>query len=318
MIKGYASKAYRGMGAGICLFGLAIVAALVVRGIFPRGEPESWVVVVMIAGVLVAIALLLASAVVFAWGCCMYCKAKGFPAPAGIMGLVPFIGWAALCFLPDHRKDAEIQGFPVIPKLSIELCPGEFVESFMQIDKNLSALLDEVDALRNTRDDTWQIPRVEGELLYQIALAANAKLIVEVGTSYGFSGLFWAAALSRTSGVLHTIDISQKKFDASRQHFDRAGVGKFVVNHLGDAADELPKIAGPIDIVFLDGSDKVSSRKYFELAWPNLRRGGSVLTDNTKTHADELADYVRYVRGRTDVTSIDIPIGNGMEWTVKL
>jgi predicted O-methyltransferase YrrM len=186
------------------------------------------------------------------------------------------------------------------------------------LTQQLAALIDEVDALRKTRDDTWQIPRIEGELLYQIAVAVGAKLIVEVGTSYGFSGLFWAAALSRTGGVLHTIDIAQKKYDASRQHFDRAGVGKFVVNHLGDAALELPKIAGPIDIAFLDGSDKKSSQTYFEIIWPKLRPGGSILTDNTRTHPEELADYVRFTRAKEGATSIDLPIGNGVEWTVKL
>jgi predicted O-methyltransferase YrrM len=188
----------------------------------------------------------------------------------------------------------------------------------MYLTDKLKSLIDEVDALRKTRDDTWQIPRIEGELLYQIALAANAKLIVEVGTSYGFSGLFWAAALSRTNGTLHTIDISQKKFDASREHFQRAGMADRVVNHLGDALAELPKIPGPIDIAFIDGSDKQSSQAYFEIIWPRLRTGGSVLTDNTRTHPDELAGYVKFVRSREDATSLDLPVGNGVEWTVKL
>ncbi|HWE03739.1 MAG TPA: class I SAM-dependent methyltransferase [Tepidisphaeraceae bacterium] len=188
----------------------------------------------------------------------------------------------------------------------------------MRVSSQLSALIEEVDALRKTLDDTWQIPRIEGEFLYQIALATGAKLIVEVGTSYGFSGLFWSAALQRTGGILHTIDISQKKFDASRKHFERAGVANQVVNHLGDAMAELPKIAGPIDIAFIDGSDKQLSRQYFELIWPKLRVGGSVLTDNTKTHPDELADYVGFTRAFAGATSIDIPIGNGVEWTTKL
>src|SRR5580704_11748464 len=188
----------------------------------------------------------------------------------------------------------------------------------MQLNEKLAALIEEVDALRKTRDDTWQIPRIEGEMLYQIALATRAKLIVEVGTSYGFSGLFWAAALQQTGGILHTIDISQKKFDASRRHFQRAGVAEVVVNHLGDALTELPKISGPVDIAFLDGSDKQSSRQYFDLIWPKLRPGASVLTDNTKTHPDDLAEYVQYVRARTDATSAELPVGNGVEWTVKL
>ncbi|HZL38155.1 MAG TPA: class I SAM-dependent methyltransferase [Tepidisphaeraceae bacterium] len=188
----------------------------------------------------------------------------------------------------------------------------------MMIDKQILALIDEVDALRTTRDDAWQIPRVEGEMLYQIALVSGARRIVEVGTSYGFSGLFWAAALKQTGGVLHTIDISQKKYDASRQHFQRAGVSGQVVNHLGDALQVLSQIEAPIDIAFLDGTDKESSQKYFDLVWPRIRPGGSVLTDNTKTHPRELSDYMQYTRSRPDATSIELPVGNGVEWTVKV
>src|SRR5215207_2589503 len=99
---------------------------------------------------------------------------------------------------------------------------------------SLDNLIDELDALR-TRDDAWQIPRVEGELLHHIALTMRAKTIVEVGTSYGFSGLFWAKALAQTHGQLHTIDRDPKKYQSSRQTFARAGVEGIVNNYLGDA-----------------------------------------------------------------------------------
>src|SRR5688572_12343098 len=75
----------------------------------------------------------------------------------------------------------------------------------MAIDRRIAGVIDEIDSYRKTKDDAWQIPRVEGELLHHIALSANAKVVVEVGTSYGFSGLFWGAALLRTGGRLHTI-----------------------------------------------------------------------------------------------------------------
>lgn len=189
------------------------------------------------------------------------------------------------------------------------------------IDPKVLALIDELDALRNSRDDHWQVPRVEGELLFQIAVAVGAKRILEVGTSYGFSGLFWGAALQRVGGTLHTIDISQKKFDSSRATFERAGLGTAVVNHLGDAAEVVPKVAragGPIDLAFMDSGDKKSTRGLFDLVWPHIRPGGSVLTDNATTHKEELADFVAYVRGLGGATSTEIPVGNGIEWTVKL
>lgn len=188
----------------------------------------------------------------------------------------------------------------------------------MHVEPKILAMIDELDALRQTRDDHWQIPRVEGELLFQIAVASGARTVLELGTSYGFSGLFWGAAVSRSGGTLHTIDISEKKFASSKETFRRAGLEKTVVNHLGDVLEVVPRIAGPIDLAFIDATDKESSRRYFELVWPKIRVGGSVLIDNTTTHKQEMAGYVAWVRGRGDASSVELPVGNGVEWTTRL
>lgn len=187
----------------------------------------------------------------------------------------------------------------------------------MPIDERILDLIEELESLRGSREDHWQVPLVEGHLLYQIAVSSGARLIAEVGTSYGFSGLFWGAALKRVGGTLHTIDISQKKFDSSKATFERAGLGKTIVNHLGDAMQVLPKITGPIDLAFMDSGDKKSTRALFDLIWPRIRASGAVITDNVTTHKVELADFVAYVRGLADASSIEIPVGNGIEWTVK-
>jgi predicted O-methyltransferase YrrM len=186
------------------------------------------------------------------------------------------------------------------------------------MDPRIRKQIDELESLRTQRDDHWQIPRLEGDVLYQIALASGARTIVEVGTSYGFSGLFWGAALRLTGGTLHTIDIDPRKVESSRATFERAGLAKVVVNHLGDARQVLPEIAGPIDLAFLDSGDKKSTRALFELVWSRVRPGGSVLTDNATTHRAELADFVAYVRALPGAASAEVPVGNGVEWTIKL
>ena len=186
----------------------------------------------------------------------------------------------------------------------------------MPIERQIAAVIDEIDGYRKTKDDAWQVPRVEGELLYAIALSADAQVIVEVGTSYGFSGLFWGAALKQTGGRLHTIDISDKKVGASREAFARAGLSGVITNHLGDAHDVLKTVPGPIDIAFID-ADKPGCRAYFELVWPKIRAGGSVLTDNATTHRSELADFVKHLRSLPDASSVEVAVGNGIEWTIK-
>ena len=187
----------------------------------------------------------------------------------------------------------------------------------MRTDPTILAQIDELDALRKSRDDHWQIPRVEGDLLYHIALAMSAKTIVEIGTSYGFSGLFWGAALKHTGGRLHTIDIAQKKFDASKATFAQAGLSDVIQNHLGDAREILKTIPAPIDLAFID-ADKPACRDYFATLWPKIRPGGSILTDNATTHRSELAEYIKHLRSLPDASSVEVAVGNGIEWTTKL
>src|SRR5882757_2246324 len=104
----------------------------------------------------------------------------------------------------------------------------------MNIPKNALAKIEELDRLGKERDDAWQIPRVEGELLHQIAIVSKAKVIVEVGTSYGFSGLFWGSAMLHNDGHLHTIDKDPRKYDSSKLTFAQAGLNGVITNHLGD------------------------------------------------------------------------------------
>lgn len=182
---------------------------------------------------------------------------------------------------------------------------------------SLASQIDELERLGKTRDDALQVPREEGELLAAIALAHNAQIIVEVGTSYGFSGLWWAAALEVTGGHLHTIDFSEKKYIASKSTFAKAGVSHRITNHLGDAHEILTQMVNELDLVFID-ADKPSSQAFLEIVWPKLRVGGGVLTDNLLTHREELSEFAKRLRNRPDVHSVLLPVGNGLEWTIKL
>lgn len=181
----------------------------------------------------------------------------------------------------------------------------------------LAAQIDELDRLAKTRDDAWQISRDVGEFLAAVAVAHRAKVIVEVGTSYGFSGLWWAAALGVTGGHRHAIDIAQKKFDSSKATFAAAGVADRITNHLGDGAKVLPTIAGPIDLAFID-ADKPATQNYYEQLWPKIRVGGALLIDNVLSHKDEMAGVLESIRNRTDNHLTIVPMRAGVAWAVKI
>jgi predicted O-methyltransferase YrrM len=181
----------------------------------------------------------------------------------------------------------------------------------------LSMLIDELDRLGRERDDAWQIPRIEGELLRQIALSHHARLIVEIGTSYGFSGLFWASALRTTGGTLHTVDKDPRKFELSKATFAKAGVGNLIVNHLGDGQQIIPKLPSDIDLAFIDAY-KPATQAYVDLLWPKLHVGGSLLIDNATTHKSQLAPVVVALRAKADASVAEVAVGNGLEWAIKL
>jgi predicted O-methyltransferase YrrM len=181
----------------------------------------------------------------------------------------------------------------------------------------LSAQIDEAERLAQPRGDSMQVSRDVGELLAAIAVAHRAKLIVEIGTSYGFSGLWWSAALALHNGHLHTIDVLDKKYAAAKAAFSAAGVADRVTSHLGNAREILPTITGPIDVAFID-ADKSSTQTYFDLLWPKIRVGGAVVTDNITSHQQEMAPFVARLRLRDDAHTVTIPMRSGVEWTVKL
>jgi predicted O-methyltransferase YrrM len=179
-----------------------------------------------------------------------------------------------------------------------------------------------VDAIRDlerfmtTVDDALAIPREAGRFIHALTLACGVKRAVEIGTSYGYSGLWIAAALEHNGGELITIDHNPRKLEHARSAFRSAGLGKLVDLHEGTALDVLPTLDGPIDFV-LNDADKENCIRYVDLLANKLSDRAVVLTDNTITHAATLAEFLAWIRQRDDFYSAHLPIGNGMEMSVR-
>src|SRR5690606_25046105 len=153
-------------------------------------------------------------------------------------------------------------------------------------------------------DDHWQVPPAEALLLAQLVWLGRCASICEIGTSYGYSTLHLAAATQRVGGHVHTFDVSQKKFDAAGKHLAQAGLSDVVTQHLGDARELLKGVtpAQPFDFVFLDAV-KEQSFEYLEAVKPRLAHRAVIATDNTTTHAKELAPFVAHLRALPNASS---------------
>jgi caffeoyl-CoA O-methyltransferase len=107
----------------------------------------------------------------------------------------------------------------------------------------------------------------------------GATRVVEIGTSYGYSGLGLALGLYGTNGRLTTFEIDQERQARARVNFERAGVLSSVDLVLGDAHALVTGIEGPIDLVFSD-ADKEGYLDYLQELLPVVRPGGLFVTHN--------------------------------------
>jgi len=164
-------------------------------------------------------------------------------------------------------------------------------------EKAILAVLDDMD--RNQRRGSMSVPMEDGRILRLLAESLGATNVVEIGTSIGYSGIWFCLALEKTGGKLTTFEIDTGRANRAKENFKRAGVEKLVTLILGDAHEEVKKLKTPIDILFLD-ADKEGYVDYLEKLLPLVRPGGLVIAHNmNRNQADP-----RYLRAIT--TSPDL------------
>jgi len=156
-----------------------------------------------------------------------------------------------------------------------------------------------------------------GRLIYVLALSKGAKRIVEIGTSHGYSTLWLASAAKANGGRVVTCDANPERIAAARSNFADAGLTDVIEILEGDARGTLRDRGEPVDLVFID-AEKSYYETYFDVVYQRLVKGGMVIADNVLSHQDELEDYILYVENHPNLESVMVPIGRGLEISVKL
>ena len=166
-------------------------------------------------------------------------------------------------------------------------------------------------------------------MFYNILLKSiNAKNVLEIGMSVGYSGLWFADAVmsnKQLDGQIITIDREKFKIDNARRNFEEAGVDSLIKIREGEARKILQEIKAEFkenyfDFIFID-ADKESYIEYFDLCLPLVRKGGIIGADNIlfpERFNEMMADYLSHVRSKSNVQSVTIPIDNGEEVTIKI
>jgi caffeoyl-CoA O-methyltransferase len=173
-------------------------------------------------------------------------------------------------------------------------------------------IIDTLADVMRKRETYLNVPIEDGKALRLLAEAAGAKNIVEVGTSTGYSGLWFCLALQSTGGHLTTFELDHGRAAMARSHFDQAGVGGLVTIVEGDAHQNLKRLHDPIDVAFID-AEKDGYVDYLNQILPLVRPGGLILAHNIGM----APDYVRAVTSNPALETIFYREGAGLGITLK-
>lgn len=150
------------------------------------------------------------------------------------------------------------------------------------------------------------------------------KKILEIGTSFGYSTLWFASAIGKKSKII-TVEKNLKKIKFAKKNFQKAGVSDMIEIKEGIAKDILIQLGKSkrtkesFDFIFID-ADKEEYPFYFDICLPMLKKGGIIAADNIifpRKFKKHIKKYLEHINEIKDIQSITIPIGNGQEISFK-
>jgi len=187
------------------------------------------------------------------------------------------------------------------------------------MNKELHQLLCELEEFGQANDEKKEdraqrmlnITPDTGEFLAVLVRAMNARRVLEIGTSNGYSTLWLADAVSAIDGSVTTVEYAEQKYRLAQKNFSRTSLAHRIDAILGDAGTILGNADDAVyDLIFLD-----SERSQYPGWWPDLKRvlrpGGLLVVDNALSHGEQMAPFKALVEADVEFTTCVVPVGKG-------
>jgi predicted O-methyltransferase YrrM len=207
-----------------------------------------------------------------------------------ILGLLCGLGAAQVAFAQAPNQ----------PPAGVDPAVGRLLEGIRAADKGQLAVSEE-----------------DGRFLRVLVGATNARQVLEIGAASGYSAIWIGLGLRQTGGRLVTIEYDPVRAKEAAANVERAGLSDIIRVVSGDAFKEVPKVAGSFDLVFLDAW-KPDYKKFFDLVFPRVTRGGLFLAHNVINKKNEMPDFLSIIHTHPQaLTTIVSPGHEGISMTYK-
>lgn len=156
--------------------------------------------------------------------------------------------------------------------------------------------------------------------------------IVELGTAIGYSSLFFSDYINE-GGKIITFEREKDYYDIAMSNIEKMGKCDCIEVVFGDAYDNVKKLNGKFDMIFMD-ANKSMYRYYLDILFPMLSVGGIIICDNIlykgmisnenlaprkqNTIIENIRDFLTYISHHDKLETSIIPIGDGVSVSVKL
>jgi predicted O-methyltransferase YrrM len=152
-----------------------------------------------------------------------------------------------------------------------------------------------------------------GRLINIIAKSLDAPTILEIGTSFGYSGIWLAEAARARGGRVITMELQKHKSDYAHDMARKAGLDGVIDFRIGDAVEMIAELPRGVDFVLLD-LWKDLYVPCLEAFYPKLNPGAIIVADNMlRPGGDAVNRYAKAVRAKPGLSSVLLPVGTGIE-----
>ena len=231
-----------------------------------------------------------------------------WPPLASASSAVVLFSVVAILFL-DISVGHALQGVP-----GVQRSPGVSGAS-SDVPSDVVKILEQIKAADK---DQLAVSEEDGRFLRVMVAASGAKRALEIGAADGYSAIWIGLGLRQTGGRLTTIEYDPARARGASDNIRRAGLADIVTVVSGDAFQQIPKMAGTVDFVFLDAW-KRDYKRFLDLVMPRLEPRALFLAHNVVNKQSEMRDFLEAIHNDSRlVTSIVKPGSEGMSVSVKL
>lgn len=200
------------------------------------------------------------------------------------------------------------------------------------LDKGNTEILDIIE--REALDTYVPIIRKEMQSFLKLILAMQKPMrILEVGTAVGFSAVLMAEYGPKDVEIV-TIENYDKRIPIAKNNFKRAGKEKQIKLLEGDAAEILPTIDDPFDLIFMDAA-KGQYINFMPEVLRLLKKDGVLVSDNVLQDGDiieshfvverrnrtiykRMREYLYELTHNDELVTSVLPVGDGITVSVKI